>query len=63
MLNGEVTMRLQFREAHETELAAELASVQRVDGYTLEWTGATFMDACRLAQQVFNLSMQSRKLE
>ncbi|MFY9233597.1 MAG: M55 family metallopeptidase [Fimbriimonadaceae bacterium] len=60
---GPVTMRLQFRESHEAELAASLPQVERVDGYTVEWRGADFLEANRLAQVVYDLSIKARVLD
>lgn len=63
VIDGPVTMSLTFRQTHEAELACTLDGVRRVGGYTLEWEKPTFLEAARLTQHVFNLSMQARKLE
>lgn len=62
-LPAETTMRAQFRTTTETELAADLTDVRRIDGYTLEWTCRSFKEAHRLAYAVFALSIQARSLE
>ena len=63
VIEGPVTMRLEFSGANLAEVAAQLPGLSRVDGYTVEWSAPTFLEANRLAQVVFNISHFGRKTE
>ena len=60
-LSGSTTMRLEFREAEEADLPAQMAGVKRLDGYTVEWSRADFLSAHDVALTVFSLSQQGRR--
>jgi D-amino peptidase len=62
-IDGEVTMRVQFRTTPEAEVPAILPGVRRIDGYTIQWSGSSFAEANRIAQSVYNLSMLGRRLD
>lgn len=59
-IEGPVTMRLQFRETQYAEYAASAPGVERIDGYSVAWTGAHFLEANRVAQVVYDLSIRAR---
>jgi D-aminopeptidase len=54
-------MRAEFRTVEEVDLAAQLENVDRLNGYTLEWTRSSFLAAHRAALSVFNMSIQGRR--
>lgn len=60
-LDGRVTMSVAFRSSQEAEAAASLADVSRVDAYTVEFEGESFLKAHHLALNVFGLSMVGRR--
>ena len=60
-IDGAVTMRVEFRTVEEADLAAQLENVDRLNGYTLEWTRSSFLAAHRAALSVFNMSIQGRR--
>ena len=60
-IGGAVTMRAEFRNVEEADLAAQLENVNRLSGYTVEWTRPSFMTAHRAALSVFNMSIQGRR--
>jgi len=61
VLSGPTTMRAEFRTVEEADLAAQMDDVERLDGYTLEWTRPTFQRAHRSAIVIFNLSVRGRQ--
>lgn len=61
LIEGATTMKVSFRTTEEADLAAQLEGVNRLDGYSLEWTRADFMTAHRMALSVFNMSIQGRR--
>lgn len=63
VVEGPVTMRLEFRNSQEAEYAASAPGVRRLDGYSVEWSGADFLEANRLAQVVYDLSIRSRSTD
>jgi D-amino peptidase len=63
VLEGPITMRLAFDRVSLAEVAATLPGVSRIDGYTVEWSATTFLEANRWAQAVFNISHLGRKTE
>jgi D-amino peptidase len=62
-IHGETTMRLTFDRSSLAEVVSALPVVTRLDGYTVEWSAPTFLEANRWAQIVFNLSHFGRKTE
>jgi D-amino peptidase len=58
---GPVTMRLAFQTTNLAEIPAMIPSVRRLDGYTVEWTCPTYLEANRMAQAVFDISHFGRK--
>jgi D-amino peptidase len=61
VIDGEVTMRAEFRSVEEADLPAQLEGVTRIDGYILQWTRPTFLTAHRAALSVFNMSIIGRR--
>ena len=61
VIEGPVTMKAEFRAIEEADLPAQLEGVERMDGYTLQWTRSDFMSAHRAALTIFNLSIQGRR--
>lgn len=61
VIDGPVTMTAEFRTVEEADLAATLESVERLDGYTVEWTRHDFMAAHRAGLTAFNVSIQGRR--
>ena len=60
VLAGEVSMRAEFRTTEETDLAAITPTVRRLDGYKLEWSAPSFLEAHAVALVVFQLSIRGR---
>ena len=61
VIEGEVTMRAEFRNTEEADLPALMEGVTRLDGYTLEWSRSDFISAHRAALAIFNMSIQGRR--
>jgi D-amino peptidase len=59
-IEGPVTMRAEFHKVEEADLAATLVGVTRIDGYTIEFTGADLLQAHSLAYNAFALSIRGR---
>jgi D-amino peptidase len=57
---GRVKLRTTFRNVEEADLAATLPDVDRVDAYTLEWSGSDFLSAHQIAYNVFGMSIRGR---
>lgn len=57
---GPVTMRVEFHTSDETDMAATLLDTKRVDGYSVEFTRPTFLEAHTMAYTVFQLSSRGR---
>jgi D-amino peptidase len=55
-----VHMKASFRTTEEVDLASTLENVVRVDGYSLEWTRDSFLEAHRVALNVFQLAIVGR---
>ncbi len=62
-LREPVMLRFSFRTTEETDLAATHPSVARIDGYTLELLGETFLAAHQELLSIFALSIQGRSSE
>ena len=60
-VDGETTMRIEFRDLEQADLPARLEGVERLNGYSLQWTSPNFIEAHRRALAVFSLSMQGRR--
>lgn len=58
---GPVTMTAEFRTSLETDLAATLVGVKRLDAYTIEWSAPDYLAAHHLAANVFSISIQGRR--
>jgi D-amino peptidase len=58
---GPVEMRASFRNCDEVDLACTADGVTRLDGYTLEWRRDTFLEAHRVALDVFQLAIVGRR--
>ncbi|HWD39526.1 MAG TPA: M55 family metallopeptidase [Fimbriimonas sp.] len=56
-------MRIAFRTTEEADMAERVPGISRADGYGLEWTSHSFLEAHRLAVVVFQMSIQGRKSE
>lgn len=56
-----VKMRVAFRSTEEAEMAATVAGVDRTDGYSLEWTRPSVLEAHRTALLVFQISTVGRR--
>ena len=61
-VKGPVTLRVQFKETNIADLASTLSRATRLDGYTVEVTGANFLEAHRMIGNVFTLGAQGRRL-
>lgn len=57
---GSVTMRAEFHTSDQTDMAATLLDVQRIDGYTVEFSRPTYLEAHSMAYNVFQLSTRGR---
>ena len=53
VLGGSATIKVQFRDTALCDLAEHMEGVDRLDGYTLEWTRATYLDAHTTMYHVF----------
>lgn len=58
--SGPVTMRAEFHTSDQTDMAASLLDTKRIDGYTVEFTRPTFLEAHTMAYTVFQLSIRGR---
>jgi D-amino peptidase len=52
-LEGPVTFRIEFAKTDEADLASRLVGTSRIDGYSVEYTGASFEEAHRAAWTIF----------
>ncbi|MBS1717288.1 MAG: M55 family metallopeptidase [Armatimonadetes bacterium] len=60
VIEGPVTWRIEFHTVNEVDLCCLLPGVNRVNGYTVEFTSPTFLEAHTLAYAVFNMSIRGR---
>ncbi|MEA2554194.1 MAG: D-amino peptidase [Fimbriimonadaceae bacterium] len=60
VIDGPVTIRAEFHTTDLVDMAATLESVKRVDGYTVEFTRPTLLEAHSMAYTVFQLSIRGR---
>lgn len=58
--DGPVTMRVELHTTDLTDLAATLEGVKRIDGYTVEFSRPSFLEAHSMAYTVFQLAMRGR---
>jgi D-amino peptidase len=58
-----VTLRIAFRTTNEADLAEHMPDVNRLDGYSIEFTRPNFIEAHQDAYTVFSLSIQGRASE
>lgn len=54
------TIRVEFNRSEEADVSAKLVGARRVDGYTVEYTGASYEEAHRAAWNFFSLSFGGR---
>ncbi len=57
---GSVTMRAEFHTSDMTDMAATLLGVKRVDGYSVEFSRPSFLEAHSMAYNVFQLAARGR---
>ena len=55
-----VNMKIEFHKVEEADMAATLEGINRIDGYTLEWTRKTFLEAHSFAYNVFAMASRGR---
>ena len=55
-----VTMRAEFHKVEEADTVATLEGLERVDGYTVEWTRPDYLTAHAFAYNVFSMSIRGR---
>lgn len=60
VVKGPITIRAEFHKVEEADTAAMLEGVCRLDGYTVEFTRATWLDAHSAAYTVFMLASRGR---
>ena len=53
-------MRVEFHTVDLADMAATHLSTKRIDGYTVEFSGANFLEAHSLAYNVFGLAAHAR---
>ena len=57
---GPITMRVEFHTSDMTDLAATLEGVKRVDGYSVEFSRPTFLEAHSMSYTIFQLGIRGR---
>jgi D-amino peptidase len=55
-----VTMRAEFHKVEEVDMVVTLEGLERVDGYTVEWTRPDYLAAHAFAYNVFSMSIRGR---
>ncbi len=60
-IGGPVKMSVAFRTSPEADMAATLIGVSRTDAYTVEFSADSFLEAHRLALNVFTMSIVGRR--
>ncbi len=61
LATGPVTWRVEFHYTNEVETCLVLPFVRRIDGYTIEFTGATYLESHTLLYAVFGIAGQGRR--
>lgn len=60
VVKGPVVLRAEFHKVEEADMAATLVGTERIDGYTVQWQAANFLDAHTFAYNVFAMSIRGR---
>ncbi|HEY3783503.1 MAG TPA: M55 family metallopeptidase [Fimbriimonadaceae bacterium] len=55
-----VTMRAEFHKVEEVDMVVTLEGIERLDGYTVEWTRPDYLAAHAFAYNVFSMSIRGR---